>query len=111
MDGLWGGLLLAGWAVACVALALLKTAGAAQPWRMGTNDVPQEDDTPSTCRREGIDADRQRTGDLRALRREIEARRDAHTESRTRLGEILEESTLFHHDDRAETDSAEILDD
>ena len=41
--------------------------------------------------------------DLRALRREIGARRDAQQESRARLGEILEESSLFHHDDRAET--------
>ena len=41
--------------------------------------------------------------DLRALRREIEARRDAQQESSERLGEILEEATLFHHDDRTET--------
>ena len=34
--------------------------------------------------------------DLRALRREIEARRDAQQQSRERLGEIISEAMLFH---------------
>ena len=49
--------------------------------------------------------------DLRALRREIEARRDAQQQSRERLGEILDEATLFHHDDRAETPDGDRADD
>ena len=36
--------------------------------------------------------------ELRALKREIEARRDAQVESHERLGNILETGTLFHHD-------------
>ena len=41
--------------------------------------------------------------ELRALKREIEARRDAQVESHERLGNILETGQLFHHDDGAET--------
>ena len=41
--------------------------------------------------------------ELRALKREIEARRDAQMESHERLGNLLDTGTLFHHDDRAET--------
>ena len=37
--------------------------------------------------------------ELRALKREIEARRDAQVESHERLGNILETGQLFHHDD------------
>ena len=40
--------------------------------------------------------------ELRALKREIEARRDAQMESHERLGNLLDTGTLFHHDDRAE---------
>ena len=47
----------------------------------------------------------------RALRREIEARRDAQLESHERLGNILETGTLFHHDDRADADADGDLDD
>ena len=42
--------------------------------------------------------------ELRALKREIEARRDAQLESHERLVNILETGTLFHHDDRADAD-------
>ena len=41
--------------------------------------------------------------ELKALKREIEARRDAQVESHERLGNILETGQLFHHDDGAET--------
>ena len=44
--------------------------------------------------------------ELRALKREIEARRDAQVESHERLGNLLETGTLFHHDDRAEAERA-----
>ena len=40
--------------------------------------------------------------ELKALKREIEARRDAQVESHERLGNILETGQLFHHDDGAE---------
>ena len=49
--------------------------------------------------------------ELKALKREIEARRDAQVESHERLGNILETGTLFHHDDRAEADADGDLDD
>ena len=45
--------------------------------------------------------------ELKALKREIEARRDAQVESHERLGNILETGQLFHHDDRAEDDGDE----
>ena len=41
--------------------------------------------------------------ELKALKREIEARRDAQVESHERLDNILAPGTLFHHDDGAET--------
>ena len=45
--------------------------------------------------------------ELRALKREIEARRDAQVESHERLGDILETGQLFHHDNGSDGDGVE----